>query len=113
MFRAKTAVVETVEELTYDEARRELKSLLKSLHADQRELKRKLSQNHAEVGWETVSSLMGKKEAQRVEITVLLNLYHELRGKACRHNIKEADMWFANRYDQQYRSKYVSNVQRI
>lgn len=78
MFQTKTAVVETVEELTYDEARRELKSLLKSLHADQRELKKRLTQNHAEIGWETVSTMMSVKEAQRVEITVLLNLYHEL-----------------------------------
>jgi len=113
MFKTKTAIVKTAEELTFTEARRELKELLKQLNTNQRELKKELSQNHATLGWNTVSSKMGKKNSQRVRITVLLNLYHELRGTDCRHNIKEADIWYADRFDREYRSKYVSNVKRI
>lgn len=90
------------------EARQEIRALIKSLSKEQKERKKLLSQDHRTLVDHVVCRLQGEKTMAKMKITVLLNLYHELRGSSHRHLVREEHMWYAPRLEREYRSKYLS-----
>lgn len=75
--------------MTRQEAIEEIKEAIKSLTAIQIKAKKELRQPHTKDTWSTQRSAW----VRAAEITSILNLYNELRGKEYRHSIDKHDCW--------------------